>query len=350
MGKKFQLTIPTPCHENWDAMTPVDKGRFCAACQKQVMDFSNMNDRQVVEFFKKPSAGPVCGRFMQDQLQRDMELPVKRIPLAKYFFQIVIPAFFMSAKAKAQGEVRVISSRPAVTSEQQVAFDKVVPTVCSLPVPKNMPAAPVKNTLFTIKGLITDEYNSPMQYVSVMIKGTTYGTLTDSTGVFRLAVPAVEKKITIQASCVGFETMEKEISTDELTNKTIIRMPSLLSIVAGEVVIVKAKNKKKKTISEPVPLIEERTVAIKETAFKLFPNPVTSGGTLNIEWKQQDEGYYNLEILSLAGQIIKQQTVWIDKEARLLSIDVPAANPGTYIIRISNTKTGKASSEKMVTL
>ncbi|MBL7708453.1 MAG: T9SS type A sorting domain-containing protein, partial [Chitinophagaceae bacterium] len=82
--------------------------------------------------------------------------------------------------------------------------------------------------------------------------------------------------------------------------------------------------------------------------FKLFPNPVASGGNLNIEWKQQDEGYYNLEILSLTGQVIKQQTIWIDKEARLLSIDVPTANPGTYIIRLSNTKTGKASSEKII--
>ncbi|MBN8673267.1 MAG: carboxypeptidase-like regulatory domain-containing protein [Chitinophagales bacterium] len=350
MGKKFQLTIPTPCHENWEAMTPVDKGRFCAACQKQVMDFSNMNDRQVAEFFKKPSTGSVCGRFMPNQLQRDMELPVKRIPWVKYFFQFAIPAFFVSAKAKAQGEVRVISSKPAVHNEQQVMVGKVVPEVCSLPVPRNTPASAVsvKNNQLTIKGFVTDEYNNPMRYVSVMIKGTKYGTLTDSTGLFRLAVPAGEKKITLQVSCIGFETMEKEISTGELTNEAIIRLPALISIIAGEVVVVKTKSKKKKAISKPVPLMEDRAVAVKETVIKLFPNPVAAGGNLNIEWKQQDEGYYNLEILSLAGQTIKQQTIWIDKDARLLSIDVPTANPGTYIIRISNKKTGKAGSEKVI--
>lgn len=348
MGKKIQLTIPTPCHENWEAMTPVDKGRFCAACQKQVMDFSNMNDRQVVDFFKKPSTGSVCGRFMPNQLQRDMEIPVKRIPWVKYFFQFAIPALFVSTKAKEQGEVRVISVKPVVHTEQQETVGKVVPAVCSLLVPRNTPALPVKNNHLTVRGLVTDEYNSPMRYVSVMIKGTKYGTLTDSTGLFRIAVPAGEKKITIQVSCVGFETIEKEINTDEITNETIIRMPALLSIIAGEVVVVKAKNKKKKPVSEPVPLIEERTVTGKENVLKLFPNPVAAGGNLNIEWKQQDEGYYNLEMLSLAGQVIKQQTIWIDKEARLLSIDMPAANPGTYIIRISNTKTGKAYSEKII--
>ena len=95
MGKKIQLSVPKPCHEDWDAMTPVDKGKFCGSCQKQVVDFSNMSDREVAVFFKKPSTGSVCGRFMTDQLERDLEIPKKRIPWLKYFFQFVIPAFLV---------------------------------------------------------------------------------------------------------------------------------------------------------------------------------------------------------------------------------------------------------------
>ena len=96
MSKKLQLSIPTPCHEDWDDMTPVQqarpddpfgRGKFCGSCQKQVVDFSNMSDRQVAEFFKKPSTGSVCGRFMTDQLDRSIEIPKKRIPWLKYFFQ-----------------------------------------------------------------------------------------------------------------------------------------------------------------------------------------------------------------------------------------------------------------------
>src|SRR5882672_521370 len=99
MGKQIQLNIPEPCHEDWDKMNPVEKGRFCDSCQKQVIDFTNMSDVQLATFFKKPSTGSVCGRFYQDQLDREMGIPRKRIPWIKYFFQIALPAFLVSAKA-----------------------------------------------------------------------------------------------------------------------------------------------------------------------------------------------------------------------------------------------------------
>src|SRR5437868_15533352 len=102
MSKKFQLTIPKPCHEKWDNMSPVERGKFCGSCQKQVVDFSDMSDRQVAEFFKKPSTGSVCGRFMTDQLERDLQIPTKRIPWFKYFFQFALPAFIFSIKGYSQ--------------------------------------------------------------------------------------------------------------------------------------------------------------------------------------------------------------------------------------------------------
>ena len=77
--KKFQLTIPKPCHENWEAMTPAEKGKFCGACQKTVIDFSNMGDREVAQYFKKP-AGNLCGRFHADQLERVIDVPKKDFP------------------------------------------------------------------------------------------------------------------------------------------------------------------------------------------------------------------------------------------------------------------------------
>lgn len=348
MGKKIQLTIPTPCHENWEAMTPVDKGRFCAACQKQVMDFSNMNDRQVVEFFKKPSTGSVCGRFMPNQLQRDMEIPVKRIPWVKYFFQFAIPAFFVSTKARAQGEVKVNTVINKEVKKDSMIRGQVLTQSCAVKITGDTvimekPAEPG----IAISGRITNENNEPISFASVVIKGTRIGVATDAAGFFKLQPPLGWEKITLVASSISFITKEYSLSRADHKGTLEIKMDQILlqQETMGVIVVTKKKKHKKEN---PMPLMKDPSAVATINTFKLFPNPVAAGGTLNIEWKQQEEGYYNLEILSLAGQIIKQQTIWIDKEARLLSIDMPAANPATYIIRLSNTKTGKAYSEKIM--
>src|SRR5436190_2476819 len=119
MKKQIQLSIPTPCHEDWDKMNPVEKGRFCDSCQKKVIDFSNMSDREIAAFFKKPSTGSVCGRFMQDQLDRSIEIPKKRIPWVKYFFQITIPLFLANLKSTAQGNVIVKENKTVCTPAEK---------------------------------------------------------------------------------------------------------------------------------------------------------------------------------------------------------------------------------------
>ena len=49
----MQISIPTPCHENWDAMTASAQGKFCGACQKEVVDFSGKTDAEILAFFTK---------------------------------------------------------------------------------------------------------------------------------------------------------------------------------------------------------------------------------------------------------------------------------------------------------
>jgi hypothetical protein len=75
--KKIELQIPEPCHENWQMMTPSERGRFCAACEKTVIDFSQMTDNEVVNYFKKPSQSPTCGRFAASQLNRPLRIATR---------------------------------------------------------------------------------------------------------------------------------------------------------------------------------------------------------------------------------------------------------------------------------
>ena len=78
----IHLHLPTPCHEDWDAMTPRDQGRHCASCQKTVVDFTAMSDAQLVRFFTEYGKDEqVCGRLRTTQLERPLTtVPDARVP------------------------------------------------------------------------------------------------------------------------------------------------------------------------------------------------------------------------------------------------------------------------------
>lgn len=78
------ISIPVPCHENWDNMQPRNDGRHCSACAKTVVDFTVMSDEEVLHYLDTQK-GRVCGRFSAVQLNR------KTIVLAEDIYKIPMP-------------------------------------------------------------------------------------------------------------------------------------------------------------------------------------------------------------------------------------------------------------------
>lgn len=73
MKNKTSLTIdiPVPCTQSWENMSPMDKGRYCGHCSKKIIDFTKLADHEVARIFLD-SKGAVCGRFNENQLNRDL--------------------------------------------------------------------------------------------------------------------------------------------------------------------------------------------------------------------------------------------------------------------------------------
>ena len=55
-----------------------------------------------------------------------------------------------------------------------------------------------------------------------------------------------------------------------------------------------------------------------------------------------------MQLLNQSGQAAHRQEIWIDAEARVLSIDVPFVSAGSYFLVLTNKKTGKKFSEKII--
>ncbi|GEN75953.1 hypothetical protein [Chryseobacterium hagamense] len=63
-----KINIPDPCSEDWDRMTPFEKGRFCAVCNKCVIDFTQKTPSEVRQILAERKNEKTCGRFYTVQL------------------------------------------------------------------------------------------------------------------------------------------------------------------------------------------------------------------------------------------------------------------------------------------
>jgi TonB family protein len=65
------FSIETPCHEDWNKMQIARDGRHCLNCQKNVVDFTQMERHEILEYLYFHKNESVCGRIYKDQIDID---------------------------------------------------------------------------------------------------------------------------------------------------------------------------------------------------------------------------------------------------------------------------------------
>ncbi|HEY8934701.1 MAG TPA: carboxypeptidase-like regulatory domain-containing protein [Cyclobacteriaceae bacterium] len=203
MKTNISLSIPEPCSENWDNFTTASNGRHCGSCNKTVIDFTNMSDRQILEFLKNKPAH-TCGRFRADQLKTySNQLPIKINPgLA------LLKAGFMSL-------LLALASKNAAA--QTTSIGKVKTEVVD-----QSTYATKENTITNpeqkIKGIVKSGADqSPLVGISIYLKGSTVGTTSDETGKFEFPKELNEGD-TLIFNYIGFETLEYAITKNTTAN------------------------------------------------------------------------------------------------------------------------------------
>ncbi|CAN5393584.1 hypothetical protein BH10BAC1_BH10BAC1_20390 [soil metagenome] len=82
----IKISIPKPCHEDWNKMTPNDKGSFCGKCCKTVVDFSNKSPEEIKNTLLAENDKKICGRFTTNQLHEkpkqtiNLDIPLYLLP------------------------------------------------------------------------------------------------------------------------------------------------------------------------------------------------------------------------------------------------------------------------------
>jgi len=69
----FKIAIPKPCHEDWNSMLPVEQGRFCDSCEKQVVYLTTMTDLEIIKYMDLNKGKSICGNARPTQLDRSIQ-------------------------------------------------------------------------------------------------------------------------------------------------------------------------------------------------------------------------------------------------------------------------------------
>jgi len=140
------LSVPEPCSEDWNVMSETEKGRYCAVCDKTLVNFAEMSDEQIAKTIedKKSKGEKVCGHFRNDQLNRPLHT------VLQYSRQ------YISLPVIASGAI-LLSSMQIEEGQNKTFYRTTGVLVIDHPIQ-------VENVL---RGRVVDERGKPVQYASI---------------------------------------------------------------------------------------------------------------------------------------------------------------------------------------
>ena len=379
MKPQLQIHIPKPCHEDWNKMAPVDKGKFCGSCNKQVVDFSLMSDQQVLNYFSL-ATGKTCGRFAEDQLQREL-IPTKIEKKKNWWFAALMPLLLFFDKATAQKKNVTTLVAPAVIKKDpiQQIMGKVAMSVLKdnealiAEAEKNKQCArllgdtvltPIhepftKDKFVTVDklsiiGKVVDENGNTVPFATVSINRAFTSFSADSNGHFQAKINNLGNSINVEVSAIGYETKQVEINSKELNNisiilpysevklpdVTVIADPFLTGRLGGAVCIITkvTKNDLRDTVIRKV---------FRNEAFTAYPNPSLKGSALHIDIKRAGE--YSIQLLDNNSKLISVDEFTAASNHAVTSVEIPSTlASGIYYIRVIDERNKKSYTDKIV--
>jgi CarboxypepD_reg-like domain/Secretion system C-terminal sorting domain len=358
MPKAVQLQIPEPCHENWQQMTPNEQGRHCMSCQKTVVDFSIMSDKEILNYISTASSS-VCGRFDNGQLNK--HIPVennnkkRRVSLI-YLWNLLIATFLVTGKGYAQG-------KPVIQTEA-IPHKKPVPMVGAVVLMSEDQLCVISPS--SIRGHVFDINKNPIAGASIIIVGSKNGMVTGLTGNFAMNWPKKNKYKQIEVSAVGYETQVVNINELNWNNLEIFLKPTADVLDSVEVISYGTVGKLSVTTvctttagMMVMDYEQTRLEKIKDALtdwipgikkdMLVFPNPVIKGSSVNVKLNLKETGEYKMEVLDASGRVLSVQPVVVSAKDQTIPVPTNTAwSTGVYWLRLTGKNFKNVAQSKVL--
>jgi len=224
----LKIIISKPCSENWKNMKPLEEGRFCSSCEKQVLDFTEFTNQELVNWFKKYS-GNTCGRLKPSQLN-NLIVSKSTFSLNRFKPGLIAASLVALLSFPKLSVAHLKSHYPTFLSDQKSKSPIILD---------------VKKTdeLVVIKGRVIDnDDKSPLIGLIIGIKGGKVIGTTDAKGNFEIKLNSKEfsKKAILEFRYIGYETKEYKVNLNR--DSPIFIEMKISQAILGELGFVIEKN------------------------------------------------------------------------------------------------------------
>lgn len=192
----FEVRIENPCGEDLSKMKPTQRGKFCSACQRDLVDFTKLPDQEIIKIFHQTN-GDVCGWFRPDQLER---------PLAVQH-EVSSPNYLKFAASMLL--TMALGNSLAQDSTSTVSNDGI----------EFQEESPVITKPFLISGTVTDVVTGEaLIMATVRIDSSTYGNTVDLEGNFSFELPKEYRdgEVTLRIAYLGYQDQIVKLAQDSL--------------------------------------------------------------------------------------------------------------------------------------
>lgn len=232
----YLLKIEHPCQENWHEMRDVPVGRYCLHCQKQVYDFTEFTDKELLDILEN-FPEKICGRFRKEQINRVLK-NTQTSHKSPRFSVVAASLLALSTTNVAVGNPMEIKTENQVEIAPTAASENRTQLV-------EEPCDTIKKRV--IYGYLKDPKQEPLIGASVKIVDKNIGASTDIDGYYELALPDEDwttKGFTLEYSSIGMKTAKRSIKNARYPLRKDIILKNE-GILMGDVVIVKYHTPKK---------------------------------------------------------------------------------------------------------
>lgn len=231
MRSTLTISVKEPCKEKFSNFSKTEKGGFCKSCEKEVIDFTNFSDNELINYLNHGNK-KACGMFKISQLKTYETNSLHTMNNSIFPKGMAMMGFSLLAlcatdvkgqkTASLDPPIELVSSLEGVVGKVQVAQEK-----------------------YTLTGTIVDEANEPLPGVNVVLKGTTIGTQTDFDGKFEFP-QQLEVNDILVFSFIGYETKTYQVAASTNSNIDISLAFDTYDVeLMGEIVIVGAYKSKR---------------------------------------------------------------------------------------------------------